>query len=48
MDIKMPGIDGSRPPARIRSGAGAASKVPIVALTANADPATPPSTAPAA
>jgi CheY-like chemotaxis protein len=38
MDIKMPKMDGIQATKAIRALSGAASKTPIVALTANADP----------
>ena len=38
MDVKMPGMDGVEATRLIRSGVGAPSRVPILAVTANADP----------
>lgn len=39
MDIRMPGMDGVEATRAIRSLRSAASRIPIIALTANADPA---------
>jgi signal transduction histidine kinase/ActR/RegA family two-component response regulator len=39
MDVKMPGMDGVEATRRIRAGRAPGSQVPILALTANADPA---------